>query len=284
MTDNQQAPLDATGSSSDMSVRLGAASRAALHRGRFLRLAISGAIAVLSSAWIGWWALACWIAIVSTDRLILPALERIFVAPVSADRNRRQRRHAILRAIGSSVHCMPWAAAWAVGGDQAGFLAGMLLCGGFILALVYYAECRWLFMATIVPQIVISGALQALFQPQNLLPSMIVPALLIGTLRLVYARQGQLALFQAHDESVDGDTRVVDEDIKPFFPVNDSVHRRTLRSPSGESCGFQVPVGPGDSADADHEWKTSNSFRSADTRSSTRRSALKNPPSSFSHC
>ncbi len=167
-----------------------------LRRGRTLRLIVNACIAAMTSFWIGPWAIV-WLA---ATTLINQWVEPIFMARVIAQQTDPRRAGSIrigVRIAGAVVHSSSWIAAWTVGGDEAGFLAGVLLMGTVVHALVYFSNSITTMVTTIAPPVALSVVLMAITHPQEIMGWLVLPVLILAVLRAYWAYIDQAKLFDA---------------------------------------------------------------------------------------
>lgn len=167
-----------------------------LLRGRVLRLIVNACIATMTSFWIGPWALVWLVATTAVNQWVEPRLSA-WAAP-RMNKSRYFKAVPIgVRIAGTVVHSSSWIAAWAVGGDQAGFLAGVLIMGSIVHALVYFSDSVTKMVITIGPPVVLSATVMAITHPQEIVGWMVVPVLVLSMLRAYWAHGDQAKLVEA---------------------------------------------------------------------------------------
>jgi signal transduction histidine kinase len=193
----------APGPAQDANVRHSLAQLAQEARARawLQRLVLQLVIAFVAAYWIGYWSLAWLAAIQVRERLVGPILTKAIDAwqRKSDGPGVRWARAAVL-FLDAAIFATIWAFAWAVGGDAAGFFAGVMMCAAIIYALVYFSNSRLSFYASIAPPMLAAFAVTAFkgFEGAHIL---VVPVLALILLRAHWAQRDQLALFASVDRN-----------------------------------------------------------------------------------
>lgn len=176
---------------------VGVSAQQVLTRSRRLRLIVNAALAVFATKWVGAWAFG-WLLIVTIDQYSYAWLTNQLVTRFGrGEPERSEVMRGLVRGFSATLHSLLWAGVWYVAGPEAGFFAALLLMGLIIPPLVYFSNSTPMFLASVVPPLVICAGVQAFRYPDQVLEWMALPALLAMMLKLHWARRDQVALVDA---------------------------------------------------------------------------------------
>jgi signal transduction histidine kinase/CheY-like chemotaxis protein len=102
---------------------------------------------------------------------------------------------AIPRSIGSVIQASLWIAAWVVGGAEASFLTGVMIMTSAIPALIYWPNSAPMFIAFVLPPIILAMGAMFYFHPNQMTHWAVLPILLAAGLRVYWLRRDQQSMF-----------------------------------------------------------------------------------------
>lgn len=174
--------------------RQSAVSKGFAARGQNVRSVVNALLAGVSAQYVGWWALA-WFIAVSIDTYTFRWSAAKVRAIWGGSPKRNEIVGAVMRGAVNILHASLWIAVWAVGGADAGFLAGVMMMISAIPALVYWPNSQPMFFACVVPPVACSLAMLISLHPERILQWMVLPVMVAAGLRIYWLRHDQQSLF-----------------------------------------------------------------------------------------